>query len=89
MFEFAGCLGNTHVSLRLHFGTHLYDRVSGEMKEEESSRTPSKSKCLILLISASNFPSLQAILLRNQWSRLYDYVILSVGKDTGLATQLL
>jgi len=59
------------------------------MKEEESSRTPSKSKCLILLISASNFPSLQAILLRNQWSRLYDYVILSVGKDTGLATQLL
>jgi hypothetical protein len=59
------------------------------MKEKESSRTPSKNKCLILHISDSDLPSLQAILYRNQWSRLYDYVILSVGKATGLATQLL
>jgi hypothetical protein len=59
------------------------------MKEKEGSRTPSQNKCLILHLSASDLPSLQTILFRNQWRRLYDYIILSVGKVTGLATQLL
>lgn len=87
--EFAGYPGSTHVSLRIQFGTQLYDHVRGETKVKESSRTPSQIKSLILHISASDLPSPQTILFRNQWNRLYDYVILSVGKITDLATQLL
>lgn len=89
MFEFVEYVGSIRVSLRLQCRTQLYDHVNGEMKETENIRTPSQNKCLILHITASDLPSIQTILSRNQWSRLYDYVILSVGKGTGLATQLL
>ena len=78
--QFAGYLGSTHISLLLQIGTQLYDRVSGEMKGTENNRTPSQNKWLILHTNTSDWPSLQTILFRNQWNRLYNGLILSAGK---------
>jgi hypothetical protein len=87
--EFARYLRSTHVSLRLQFETQICDLVSGTMKDKESSCTPSQNKCLMIHISAIDWPSLQTILFRYQWSRFYNDVTLSAGKSIRLATQLL
>jgi hypothetical protein len=59
------------------------------MKDKDSSRTPSQNKRLMIHISAIDWPSLQTILFRYQWSRFYNDVTLSAGKGIRLATQLL